>query len=296
MSPRILITGPTGQVGSELLRSFAGAGELIPLTRDAADLAAPDYLRACVRDLRPDIILNPAAYTAVDKAESDAELVMRVNGDAPRVLAEEARRAGALLVHYSTDYVFDGSKQDPWTEQDAPNPLGVYGATKLAGEQAVQQTGGRYLIFRTSWVYGPHGKNFLFTMLRLARERDRLTVVDDQRGAPTTSIELARATRRILDGVLSGQFGDEGRWAGIYHMTCGGETSWCGFARAIFERARGLQSKPFPEVTAIGTAEYPTPARRPLNSRLSNRKLRETFGVHLATWEAALDEVMAELG
>jgi dTDP-4-dehydrorhamnose reductase len=295
MSLKIVITGTGGQVGTELLRSFAGAGELIPLTRDVADFGSPDRLRACVRDLRPDVILNPAAYTAVDKAESDAELAMRVNADAPRVLAEEARRTGALLVHYSTDYVFDGSKQYPWTEEDAPNPLGVYGATKLAGERAIAQAGGKYLIFRTSWVYGPLGRNFLFTMLRMARERDRLTIVDDQRGAPTTSLELARATRRVVDGVLSGQFGEQDRWAGTYHMTCGGATSWCGFARAIFERAGRLQSGRVPEVIPISTADYPTPARRPLNSRLSNQKLKATFGVELAAWEAALDEIIAVL-
>ncbi|HWE83523.1 MAG TPA: dTDP-4-dehydrorhamnose reductase [Terracidiphilus sp.] len=295
MSAKILITGTGGQLGSELLRSFAGAGELIALRRDVADFASPDRLRVYVRELRPDIILNPAAYTAVDKAESEAELAMRVNGDAPRVLAEEARRTEALLVHYSTDYVFDGSKQDPWTEQDTPRPLGVYGATKLAGEHAVAQAGGKHLILRTSWVYGPHGRNFLLTMLRMARERDRLTIVDDQRGAPTTSLELARATRHIVDGVLSGQFGNQDQWAGTYHMTCGGATSWCGFARAIFERAGRLQSGRIPEVIPIATADYPTPARRPLNSRLSNQKLNTTFGIQLAAWEAALDEVIGLL-
>jgi len=198
-------------------------------------------------------------------------------------------------VHYSTDYVFDGTKEGAWTEADAPNPINVYGASKLAGEEAIRQVGGRYLIFRTSWVYGPHGKNFLLTMLRLGRERDRLTVVDDQFGGPTTSMELARATRAIVDGVLAGQFGSDEEWAGLYHMTCGGSTTWCGLTRAIFARAERLLEGRKPEVVAIPSSEYPTPAKRPRNSVLSNARLQERFGVQLAPWETALDAVFARL-
>jgi dTDP-4-dehydrorhamnose reductase len=204
-------------------------------------------------------------------------------------------RLGALLVHYSTDYVFDGSKVDAWVEADSPNPLNIYGASKLAGERAIVQIGGKFLIFRTSWVYGPLGNNFLLTMLRLGRERDRLNIVDDQIGTPTTTIELANATRSIVDGVMDDRFGDVERWAGIYHMTCGGSVSWCGFAKAIFERARLLLHGRFPAVNPIGTSEYPTPAKRPQNSVLSNARLRNRFGIQLATWESALDAVIDQL-
>jgi dTDP-4-dehydrorhamnose reductase len=211
------------------------------------------------------------------------------------VLAEEARRAGSLLIHYSTDYVFDGSKDGPWVENDATNPLSVYGASKLAGEEAIRALGGEYLIFRTSWVYAPEGKNFVLTMLRLGRERESLNVVDDQVGAPTTAAELARATQTIAMGTLEGKFGAEKNWAGTYHMTCAGSVSWCGFARAIFERGPALLQGKKPQVNAIATSEYPTPAKRPQNSVLSNEKLQQTFGVQLATWEAALDELLAEI-
>jgi dTDP-4-dehydrorhamnose reductase len=237
------------------------------------------------------VILNAAAYTAVDRAESQHDLAMAINATAPRILAEEALPLNALLIHYSTDYVFNGEKQQPWVESDEPNPLNVYGESKLAGEQAIQQVGGRYLIFRTSWVYGPQGKNFLLTMLRLGRERDRLSIVDDQFGGPTTSIELARATRTITEGVLAGQFGAPQDWAGLYHMTCGGSTTWFGFAKAIFAGAAArLNVKP-PELTPQATKDYPTPAKRPRNSVLSNEKLYAQFGVRLASWQTALEEV-----
>jgi dTDP-4-dehydrorhamnose reductase len=200
-----------------------------------------------------------------------------------------------LLVHYSTDYVFNGEKQQPWVETDEPSPLNVYGETKLAGEQAIQQVGGRFLLFRTSWVYGPHGNNFLLTMLRLARERDRLSIVDDQFGSPTTSIELANATRTVTEGVLAGRFGPPHDWTGLYHMTCADSTTWFGFAKAIFEGAEAqLQLKP-PELTPQATKDYPTPAKRPRNSVLSNRKLFDRFGVRLASWQAALDDVFQVL-
>jgi dTDP-4-dehydrorhamnose reductase len=294
-SPRILILGSAGQLGCELQRSFSGAGEIVTAGRDSLNLADPVGLRSFVRDVAPEIILNAAAYTAVDRAESEPELAMAVNARAPAVLAEEALRLRALLVHYSTDYVFDGSMAGAREETDSPNPLNVYGASKLAGEQGIAEVGGRFLVFRTSWVYGPRGNNFLLTMLRLGRERDRLNIVDDQIGAPTTTIELAHATRSILDGVADNRFGALEKWAGIYHMTCGGAVSWCGFAKAIFERAGFLLGKKSPIVSPIRASEYPTAAQRPQNSVLSNEKLRRCFGVELSSWESALDVVIQQL-
>lgn len=293
--PRILLLGAAGQVGRELQASFAGFGKLTAADRKSADLAVPEQLRELVRSVRPRVILNAAAYTAVDRAEAETELAMKINAQAPAVLADEAKRCEALLVHYSTDYVFDGSKDAPWVETDTPNPVNQYGASKLAGEQAIAASGARHLIFRTSWVYGPHGRNFLLTMLRVAQERDKLTVVDDQFGAPTTSIEIAAATRRVVESVLAGRAGRAQDWGGIYHMTCAGSTTWFGFARAIFARAGGLLHGAHPEVTPISSAEYPTPARRPRNSVLSNEKLHARFGVRLQSWESALDVVMDAL-
>ncbi|MGH9607655.1 MAG: dTDP-4-dehydrorhamnose reductase [Terracidiphilus sp.] len=292
----ILILGAAGQVGRELRQSFADFGWVVAVDRKQADLAVPESIRELVRREKPDVILNAAAYTAVDRAESEPDLAMVINAEAPRVLAEEALRLNALLVHYSTDYVFDGSKQEPWTEDDRPHPLNAYGASKLKGERAVEQVGGRYLIFRTSWVYGPHGRNFLFTMLRLARERESLSVVNDQFGAPTTSTELAAATRTIVEGALAGRFGAAQDWAGLYHMTCAGSTSWFGFAQAIFARVGGLLDGKAPELVPIATESYPTPARRPRNSVLSNAKLHGRFGVGLAAWETALDAAMQAVG
>ena len=292
---RILIVGSAGQVGRELQRSFSDAGEIIACDRESVDLAAPDQVRGMVREAMPDIILNAAAYTAVDRAETEPDTAMAVNAGAPGVMAEEVLRTGALLVHYSTDYVFDGSKTDPWLETDKPNPLNVYGASKLAGEEAIQHAGGKYLIFRTSWVYGPHGNNFLRTMLRLGRERDSLKIVDDQYGAPTSSIELGNATRTIVDGALAGRFGSVDDWAGLYHMTCSGKVSWCGFARAIFAGAQARLNGRTPEVNPIPSSDYPVPAKRPRNSVLSNEKLFARFGVCLSPWESALSEVMGML-
>lgn len=293
--PRILIVGSAGQVGVELQRSFADYGEITARDRDAFDLADPEQVRALVREVEPNIILNAAAYTAVDRAESDSAVAMAVNAQAPRTLAEEALRTDALLVHYSTDYVFDGSKAGPWVETDKPNPLNIYGASKLAGEEAIQQVGGKYLIFRTSWVYGPHGHNFLLTMLRLGAERDQLSIVDDQHGAPTTSIELADATRTIVGGVLSGKFGSATSWAGLYHMTCAGSVSWCGFASEIFAQAGSMLHGKTPMVRPISTADYPTPAKRPRNSVLSNEKLGARFGARLSSWEDGLRNAIARL-
>lgn len=275
---RILLTGATGQVGWELRKTLAPLGEVRPLDRFGLNLADVPTLVASVRALQPGIIVNAAAYTAVDKAESERDEAFAVNATGPRVLAEEARRIGALLVHYSSDYVFDGEKASPYVEDDPTHPLSVYGESKLAGEQAILKSGCRHLVLRTSWVYGPRGRNFYLTMLRLAKERPELRVVDDQVGAPTSSLEIARATAALLDK----------RAEGLYHMAAAGETSWCGFARAILERA-GLKNP----VVAIRTEDYPTPAKRPRNSRLDCSRLRREHGVALLPWEEALAEVAA---
>ena len=292
--PRVLVTGADGQVGRALLKSFAGSAEVIGCNRTSLDLSNPDKIREKVRAVAPDIIVNAGAYTAVDKAESEQDLAYAINARAPGVLAEEAQRASALLIHYSTDYVFDGSKREPWVEDDATGPLSVYGASKLAGEEAIRNIGGRYLIFRTSWVYAPEGKNFVLTMLRLGRERESLNVVDDQIGAPTTAAELARATQAISTKALD-KGSNETFSPGVYHMTCSGKVSWCGFARAIFERGSALLDGKTPKVNPIATSEYPTPAKRPLNSVLSNGKLERAFGVELASWESALDDMLAAI-
>ncbi len=294
-APRILIVGKNGQLGLELEKAFAGFGTATAVGRETIDLSDAAQIRELVRSAEPDVILNAAAYTAVDRAETESDLALAINSRAPRVLAEEAKKRGALLVHYSTDYVFDGKKQGPWIESDAPLPLNIYGASKLAGEQALEEVGGNYLIFRTSWVYGPHGKNFLSTMLRLAKEKDSLSVVDDQIGAPTTSIELGRATHAIVTGLLADRFGSLQECSGIYHMTCAGSTSWFGFAQAIFAKAGKLIGGKSPKLNAISTKDYPTPATRPLNSVLSNAKLHARFGVKLAGWETALNQVMKRL-
>jgi dTDP-4-dehydrorhamnose reductase len=298
-NPRVLIVGNAGQLGRELEKIFTGYGPIVGVDRESVDLADAEKTRELVRRTAPDIILNAAAYTAVDRAESERDLAYAINAQAPRVLAEEAHRHDAIFVHYSTDYIFDGGKSEPkstpWIESDTPNPLNVYGASKLAGEQAVENTGGKFLIFRTSWVYGPHGNNFLLTMLRLARERDRLSIVDDQIGGPTTSIELARATHSIVTGILAGSFGAPEDWTGLYHMTCGGSVSWFGFAQAIFARAAALLALKPPTLTPIATKDYPTPAARPRYSVLSNAKLHARFNVALLPWESALEETLQAL-
>jgi dTDP-4-dehydrorhamnose reductase len=297
--PRVLIVGNAGQLGRELEKIFAGFGPVVGVNRESVDLADAGQTRELVRRAEPDIILNAAAYTAVDRAETERDLAYAINEQAPRVLSEEANRRNALFVHYSTDYIFDGGKTEPkstpWVETDAPNPLNVYGASKLAGEQAIENIGGKFLILRTSWVYGPHGKNFLLTMLRLARERDRLSIVDDQIGSPTTSIELARATHSIVKGIVAGNLGAPENWTGLYHMTCSGSVSWFGFAQAIFARSVELLAIKPPTLTAIATRDYPTPAARPRYSVLSNAKLQARFGVELSPWESALEETLQAL-
>ena len=294
---RVLLLGSNGQLGTELRGLLDGQCELHALTRDQADFSRPDQLRGIVANLQPAVILNAAAYTAVDKAESEPELAALVNTASPAALAEEAARYGGLLVHYSTDYVFDGSKTSPWVEDDPTGPLNVYGSTKLAGEQAIVAAGGSYLIFRTSWVFAPHGKNFLLTILRLAKERDRLTIVADQHGAPTSALAIARATLGVLES--RGARGSESPSApsGVYHMTCAGETTWQGFSQAIVDEAAAanLLGGKRPEVAPITSADFPTPAKRPTNSVMDNGKLLRDFGVSLLHWREALTEAVTKL-
>jgi len=286
---RALVTGASGQVGADVARLLEGRAEVAARTRASLDLEKPDEIRSAVREVRPDVIVNAAAYTAVDRAESDEDRARAVNGVAPGILAEEAKRAGALLIHYSTDYVFDGELDRPYMETDATNPLSAYGRTKLEGERAVTAAGGRYLILRTSWVYAPHGRNFMLTMLRLAAERDELRIVDDQRGAPTTSLQLARATVDLSDA--------QREHAGIYHATAAGETTWFGFAAAIFEGRKRKPGNPLrmPKLVPISTADYPTPAKRPKNSVLSNAKLENVFGIRVGDWREGLEEALDAL-
>lgn len=286
----ILLTGARGQVGWELRRSLSTLGQVVALDSRGLDLADAAAIRRVVSELKPGIIVNPAAYTAVDKAESEPELAHGVNALAPGILAEAAAKLGALLVHYSTDYVFDGSGDAPWREDDATGPLNVYGATKLAGEAAIAASGCRHLIFRTSWVYGARGANFLLTMQRLMRggaaERPELKIVADQMGAPTWCRSLADATAQVLAQVISPSRGaDKPAPWGVYHMTNDGETSWHGFAQAIL--AADSPEAP-PRLLPIPSRDYPTPARRPLNSRLDNAKLARVFGVRLPAWDQAL--------
>lgn len=283
---RILVLGRSGQVGNALTQSLQGLGELIALDRTQLDLSNPDAIRTALRELQPQMIINAAAYTAVDAAESDEATAFQINAEAPRVMAEESERLGAALIHYSTDYVFDGGKQSAWLEDDATAPLSVYGRSKLAGEQAITDVGGTHLILRTSWVYGLHGKNFLLTMLKLAETRDELAVVDDQMGAPTWAVTIADATAAIIrDAGESAQLASQ---SGVYHLCAGGHTSWFGFAQAIFSHA-SVQRKP--KLRPITTAEFPTPAKRPSNSMLNTDKFRHTFG-DLPAWDDALQTCM----
>ncbi len=289
-SRAVLLLGANGQLGTELQRLYAPVTNLRACGRTDVDLKNPDQIRSIVAAVKPGLILNAAAYTAVDRAESEPELAAAVNATGPRILAEEAQKAGSLLVHYSTDYVFDGSKSGAWDEEDRAEPLNVYGQTKLAGELAIREAGGPQLIFRTSWLFSPHGGNFMLTVLRLARERERLEIVDDQFGSPTSARAVAEATQAVVDKVLSGDAGSPENWSGVYHMTCGGVTSWCGFAGAVIESARGALGVRTATVHGISSSQYPCAARRPRNSVLSNRKLNERFGVRLPDWHTALDQ------
>ena len=293
---RLLLLGRTGQVGHELETVLAPLGQVIALDRTDADLSDPESLRAVVRAHRPHAILNAAAYTAVDRAESELDLAMLINGVSPRVLAEEARDLNAFLVHYSTDYVFDGRKMDPYHEQDAPNPLSSYGRSKLAGERAVVAAGGKHLILRTCWVVGAHGINFLKTILCLAADRGTIRVVADQQGAPTSAALIAEVTTTLLTSMMQAPLEDH-RW-GLYHVAASGTTSWHGYARYLIGRAHeiGMPLRATPEgITAITSADYPTPAERPGNSRLETTRLRTTFPVQLPDWRQGVDQVLEQL-
>lgn len=292
---RILLTGANGQLGQALQASLAPLGTVLPATRDGrlpggrtaevADLSRPETLPALVARLSPDRVVNAAAYTAVDRAEDEAGLAFRVNAEAPGALSRACAAAGIPLLHFSTDYVFDGRAQCPLREDDPTGPLGVYGASKLAGEQAVREGGAQHAIFRLCWVYGPAGHNFLLTMLRLARERGHLRVVDDQRGTPTSALCIARAVARVL--------GRDGWRSGTWHLSAGGQCSWHGFAAAIFEGAvaRGLLPVP-PVLEAVPGSAYPTRAQRPAWSVLDNAAFTREFGFHIGDWREGLDEVL----
>lgn len=283
---KILITGINGQVGHELVRSLQGLGDIVGLDRAALDLSDANAVREAVRRIRPSLIVNPAAYTAVDKAETESDLAHRINAIAPGVLATEAAALGIPLIHYSTDYVYNGEKAGVYVEEDASDPRNVYGKSKLDGENAIAASGCQYLIFRTSWVYGAKGTNFVKTMLRLGADREVLKVVGDQHGAPTWSRTIADVTAHIVAQGQAGATRDPLWWqqkSGVYHLTGGGETTWAGFAQAIFDNKKLIC-----RVEAIPAVEYPTPASRPSNSRVSNAKLERTFGIAPPDWRIAL--------
>lgn len=293
---KILLFGKNGQVGWELNRSLQPLGEVVALGMDGADFSDPESLRQVVQEIKPDIICNAVAYTAVDKAEDDEDLAMTINGVAPGVLAEEALKLGALLVHYSTDYVFDGTKVNPYVETDKPNPVNAYGRTKLAGELAVQSSGCDFLIFRTSWVYASRAHNFMLTMLRLAQQREELSIVCDQIGAPTSARLIAdvtllciqQAVKERLVGIFS---------SNLYHLTAAGYTSWHGFTEEIVKLAANDLNVPLAikNVNAIPTSDYPTPAARPMNSQLALTRLESIFGLTMPTWQNSLQRCMQEI-
>lgn len=286
---KILITGQHGQVSQALQAHLQGLGELMVIGSNQLDLAKPDQIREQIRAHRPDLIINAAAHTAVDQAESEPDAAFAINAIAPGILAQEAKALGIPLIHYSTDYVFDGSKPAPYTEADAPNPLSVYGQSKLAGEQAIATAGGQYLILRTSWVYSNQGKNFLLTMQRLLQEKPQMRIVADQIGAPTWAGTIAGSTRALIERWLAGEAGE---W-GIYHLTAQGETSWFGFAQAIGEHLHA-DGKACAELEAIPSSAYPTPAKRPLNSRLDCSRLQQQWHVSQPHWQDALRECLAQ--
>lgn len=287
--PKILLLGKNGQVGWELQRTLAPLGQVWALDYPEIDLTEGAALRKLVLEHKPQIVVNASAYTAVDKAESEPERAMLINGLAPGVLAETAKQISALLVHYSTDYVYDGTKRTPYVESDAPNPLSAYGRTKLAGDQAIQEVGCNHLVFRLCWVYGARGQNFMLTMMRLARERETLRVVADQVGSPTWSRMIAEATALALKQALS--LAEARELSGVYHLRAGGETNWHEFASRIVELMPPAERQ-CKVVEAITTADYPTPAKRPAYSVMSCDKLRRTFGIELPNWEQSLRLVL----
>jgi dTDP-4-dehydrorhamnose reductase len=308
---KILLFGRSGQLGWELARRLAPLGELTVVGSSEVDFSRPEAIRATVRAVRPSLIVNAAAYTAVDRAESEPDLAWAINAEAPGILAEEAARTGSLFVHYSTDYVFDGAKPEPYIETDSTNPINEYGKSKLGGEKAIARamagSDGRWLIFRTSWVYGARGSNFLLTMLRMAKERSELRIVDDQVGAPTSSEAIAQATLAVLARVFPIEASHApaqsppppptlpSDWSGVYHLTCSGSTSWYGFAREFLTRTAEATGATLPALIPIPTSEFPRPARRPANSRLCCDLLRETFGIPLPPWQEALDQVLDQI-
>jgi dTDP-4-dehydrorhamnose reductase len=308
MKTKILLTGKNGQLGDDLQHMLPRLGDVVATDREHLDLARPDEIRRVIREVRPAFIVNAAAYTAVDQAENDESAARAINTEAPAVLAEEAKKIGAALIHYSTDYVFDGSKNSPYDEHDQPNPISVYGATKLAGEQEIRNSGVDHFIFRTAWLYSTHGKKFLLTILRLATQREELRIVHDQIGAPTWSREIASATVKTLEQIHTGT-DVAAAWAersGTYHMTAGGKTNWHEFTEAILEEAAQTRSTAAwfraathgkelltRRVIPIATSDYPTPARRPAYSVLSNSKFNRVFGIQLPDWRKQLKQVFS---
>ena len=295
---KILLLGKNGQVGWELQRTMATLGEITAWDIEDLDLIDEKAIRTGVRKVQPQLIVNAAAYTAVDKAEEEPELAMAINGIAPGILAEEAKKIGAGIIHYSTDYVFDGTKNSPYTEEDEPNPINVYGKTKLEGEKNIQNSGAPYFIFRTSWVYGTRGKNFLLTILRLAKEREELTIVDDQIGSPTWSRMIAEATAQVAAQGVKDIKDFMKEKSGIYHLTAQGATSWCGFAQTILENIqegmylneKDLKCKC---ITPIQSWQYPTSAKRPRYSVLDNTKMKKTFALQSDNWQEALSKSLS---
>jgi len=293
--PRILLSGANGQLGWELKRILSPQYEVHAFERSKLDLTDSKQIRQRISEIKPDIIINAAAYTAVDKAEEESELAFAVNAEAPAILAAEAARIDAALIHYSTDYVFDGSGTQPWREEDTPAPLNVYGESKLAGEQAIKASGVAHLILRTSWVYGAHGHNFVKTILRLAAEKDELNIIDDQIGAPTSAAFLANTSAQILNQLTENPK-EIAENSGTYHLCCGGETSWHGFASEIVRLAEQSEILlALKTIHSIPTSAYPTPAQRPKNSRLDCSRLNNLFGLQPITWQTALAQALPHI-